>query len=83
MPDEAPSDGPTEELPAEGLRRGSAVHAGLTRSTGLTGGLGGEIETLAAFERLGAATLSTDRVTHELLDDDQVRAALIERWGRK
>jgi dephospho-CoA kinase len=54
----------------------------LTRLIGLTGGIGaGKSETLAAFERLGAATLSTDRVTHELLDDDQVRAALIERWG--
>jgi dephospho-CoA kinase len=54
----------------------------LTRFIGLTGGIGaGKSETLAAFERLGAATLSTDRVTHELLDDDQVRAALIERWG--
>ncbi|HEX5894400.1 MAG TPA: dephospho-CoA kinase [Solirubrobacterales bacterium] len=54
----------------------------MTRFIGLTGGIGaGKSETLAAFERLGAATLSTDRVTHELLDDDQVRAALIERWG--
>jgi dephospho-CoA kinase len=54
----------------------------LTRFIGLTGGIGaGKSETLAAFERLGAATLSTDRVTHELLDDEQVRAALIERWG--
>jgi dephospho-CoA kinase len=56
----------------------------LTRFIGLTGGIGaGKSETLAAFERLGAATLSTDRVTHELLDDDQVRAALIERWGQE
>jgi dephospho-CoA kinase len=54
----------------------------LTQFIGLTGGIGaGKSETLAAFERLGAATLSTDRVTHELLGDDQVRAALIERWG--
>ena len=54
----------------------------MTRFIGLTGGIGaGKSETLAAFERLGAATLSTDRVTHELLDDDRVRAALIERWG--
>lgn len=54
----------------------------MTPFIGLTGGIGaGKSETLAAFERLGAATLSTDRVTHELLDDDQVRAALIERWG--
>ena len=54
----------------------------MTRFIGLTGGIGaGKSETLAAFERLGAATLSTDRVTHELLDDDRVRTALIERWG--
>lgn len=56
----------------------------MTCFIGLTGGIGaGKSETLAAFERLGAATLSTDRVTHELLDDDQVRAALIERWGQE
>jgi dephospho-CoA kinase len=54
----------------------------LTRFVGLTGGIGaGKSEALAAFERLGAATLSTDRVAHDLLDDDQVRAALIEHWG--
>jgi dephospho-CoA kinase len=54
----------------------------LTRFVGLTGGIGaGKSETLAAFERLGAATLSTDRVAHDLLDDDEVRAALIDRWG--
>ena len=54
----------------------------MTRFVGLTGGIGaGKSEALAAFERLGAETLSTDRVTHELLDDDEVRAALTERWG--
>jgi dephospho-CoA kinase len=54
----------------------------LTRFVGLTGGIGaGKSEALAAFERAGAATLSTDRVTHDLLDDDQVRAALVDRWG--
>jgi dephospho-CoA kinase len=54
----------------------------LTRFVGLTGGIGaGKSETLAAFERAGAATLSTDRVTHDLLGDDEVRAALVERWG--
>jgi dephospho-CoA kinase len=54
----------------------------LTRFVGLTGGIGaGKSEALAAFERLGAATLSTDRVAHDLLEDDEVRAALIERWG--
>jgi dephospho-CoA kinase len=54
----------------------------LTRFVGLTGGIGaGKSEALAAFERLGAATLSTDHVAHDLLDDDQVRAALVDRWG--
>jgi dephospho-CoA kinase len=54
----------------------------LTRFVGLTGGIGaGKSEALAAFERLGAATLSTDRVAHDLLDDDRVRAALVDRWG--
>jgi dephospho-CoA kinase len=54
----------------------------LTRFIGLTGGIGaGKSEALAAFERLGAAVLSTDRVTHELLGDEEVRAALVERWG--
>jgi len=54
----------------------------LTRFVGLTGGIGaGKSEALAAFERLGAKTLSTDRVTHELLGDAEVRGALIERWG--
>jgi dephospho-CoA kinase len=56
----------------------------LTRFVGLTGGIGaGKSEALAAFERLGAATLSTDRVAHDLLDDAEVRAALIERWGEE
>jgi dephospho-CoA kinase len=56
----------------------------LTRFVGLTGGIGaGKSEALAAFERLGAATLSTDRVAHDLLDDDEVEAALVDRWGEK
>jgi dephospho-CoA kinase len=54
----------------------------LTRFVGLTGGIGaGKSDALAAFERLRAATLSTDRVAHDLLEDDQVRAALVDRWG--
>lgn len=36
---------------------------------------------LAAFERLGAATLSTDQVVHDLLDDPAVRDRLMDRWG--
>jgi dephospho-CoA kinase len=54
----------------------------LTRFVGLTGGIGaGKSEALAAFKRLGAAILSTDQITHDLLDDEAVREALIERWG--
>ena len=54
----------------------------MTRFLGLTGGIGaGKSEALAAFDRLGAATLSTDRVAHDLLEDDEVRAALVDRWG--
>ncbi|MFL5837452.1 MAG: dephospho-CoA kinase, partial [Solirubrobacteraceae bacterium] len=33
------------------------------------------------MERLGAATLSTDAVVHELYEDDEVRAAVLERFG--
>jgi dephospho-CoA kinase len=54
----------------------------LTRFVGLTGGIGaGKSEALAAFERYGAATLSTDRVAHDLLEDEEVSAALVDRWG--
>jgi dephospho-CoA kinase len=49
----------------------------------LTGGIAaGKSEALAAFARHGAATLSADAVVHELLaGDDEVRAAIAERWG--
>ena len=54
----------------------------MTRFIGLTGGIGaGKSEALAAAGRLGAATLSTDRVAHDLLDREDVRALLVERWG--
>jgi dephospho-CoA kinase len=49
---------------------------------GLTGGLGsGKSTALAALERLGAATLSTDAVVHELYASDRVRDAVVQRWG--
>ncbi len=49
---------------------------------GLTGAVAsGKSEALAAFARLGAATLSSDAVAHELLGDSQVRERLVERWG--
>lgn len=49
---------------------------------GLTGGLGaGKSTALAALERLGAVTLSTDAVVHELYESDEVRDLVVERWG--
>jgi dephospho-CoA kinase len=51
---------------------------------GLTGGIGaGKSEALAALERLGAATLSTDAVVHELYADPEVHAAVVARWGEE
>lgn len=49
---------------------------------GLTGGIAaGKSEALAAFGRLGAATLSSDAVVHELLESASLRDSLVERWG--
>ena len=49
---------------------------------GLTGGLGaGKSEALRALEELGAATLSTDAVVHELLAGDELRDIVAERLG--
>jgi dephospho-CoA kinase len=49
---------------------------------GLTGGIGaGKSEALRALERLGAATLSTDAVVHELLASDELRDELVARFG--
>jgi dephospho-CoA kinase len=49
---------------------------------GLTGGLGaGKSEALRLLGELGAATLSTDAVVHELLTGEDVRDLLVERWG--
>src|SRR3954447_16923570 len=49
---------------------------------GLTGGIAaGKSEALKAFERLGAAALSSDAVVHELLESDELRERLVERWG--
>ena len=48
---------------------------------GLTGGLGsGKSTALAALQRLGAATLSTDAVVHELYGTGEVLDAVVERY---
>ncbi len=51
---------------------------------GLTGGIAaGKSEALAAFERLGAATISSDAVVHELLEADPLLSRLVDRWGEE
>lgn len=52
---------------------------------GLTGGMGaGKSTALVALERLGAAVLSSDAVVHELYaHDEQLRDAVVERWGEQ
>lgn len=49
----------------------------------ITGGIGaGKTEALNAFARHGAATISSDDIVHRLLrEDDDVRSALVERFG--
>jgi dephospho-CoA kinase len=49
---------------------------------GLTGGIAaGKSEALAAFRRLGTATISSDAVVHELLDSEPLHGRLLDRWG--
>jgi dephospho-CoA kinase len=51
---------------------------------GLTGGLGaGKSEALSALEDLGAATLSTDAVVHELLATEELRDIVVARLGHE
>ena len=49
----------------------------------ITGGIGaGKSEALQAFARRGIPTLSSDEVVHRLLQrDEQVRTAIVERFG--
>lgn len=50
----------------------------------MTGGIAaGKSTALAAFERLGAATISSDAVVHELLDSEPLLGRLTERWGEE
>ena len=51
---------------------------------GLTGSVGaGKSAALTALERLGVATISSDAIVHELLATDELREALVERWGEE
>lgn len=56
--------------------------AGRVPFVGLTGGLGaGKSEALRALDELGAATISSDAVVHELLATDEVRDLVVGRLG--
>jgi dephospho-CoA kinase len=49
---------------------------------GLTGGIGtGKSTALAAFERLGCPTLSSDAIVHALYLEPEVRSAVLEHFG--
>jgi dephospho-CoA kinase len=75
-----------EPAPQDGLSDGRADSAAVGRFrvpfVGLTGGLGsGKSTALAALERLGAATISTDAVVHALYESAAVIDAVVDRWG--
>ncbi len=67
-----------QDQPVESLAGPAAPFIGLTGAIAA-----GKSEALAAFGRLGAATLSSDEVAHELLDSPEMRAHLGERWGER
>jgi dephospho-CoA kinase len=50
----------------------------------ITGGIGaGKSEALRAFARHGAATVSADEIVHRLYEHDDVKRALVTRWGER
>ncbi len=56
--------------------------AGRVPFVGLTGGLGaGKSEALRALDELGAATISSDAVVHDLLETDELRDLVVARLG--
>jgi dephospho-CoA kinase len=51
---------------------------------GLTGGLGaGKSTALEALQRLGAETISSDAIVHELYAGPELRDAVVARWGEE
>jgi dephospho-CoA kinase len=61
-----------------------AAEAAAPPFIGLTGAVAaGKSEALAALARLGAATLSSDEIVHELLGTERVRDLLVARWGEE
>jgi dephospho-CoA kinase len=78
---DASTSGRTESGAAVG-RPGADAPEFRVPFVGLTGGLGsGKSTALAALARLGAATISTDAVVHELYASSEVLDAVTGRWG--
>jgi dephospho-CoA kinase len=51
---------------------------------GLTGGLGaGKSTALEALQRLGAETISSDAIVHDLYGGPELRDAVVGRWGEE
>src|SRR4029077_12481912 len=72
----------TSPRPSRPPRRAPSNRSVSPLTIGLTGGLAaGKSEALSAFERLGAATISSDAVVHEMLDSEPLLGSLVERWG--
>ena len=73
---------PPDKSDADGRAESAAVGRFRVPFVGLTGGLGsGKSTALAALGRLGAATISTDAVVHELYASLEVLDAVRGRWG--
>jgi dephospho-CoA kinase len=74
---------PSPSRPDAGSRSARTLPDDRVPFVGLTGGLGaGKSTALAALERLGAATISSDAVVHELwATDETLRRAVVDRWG--
>ena len=71
--------------PSGGARGGGApplMEFARVPFVGLTGGIGaGKSTALAALDELGAATLSTDAIVHELLGTGELREQIAGRFG--
>jgi dephospho-CoA kinase len=79
---DASTSGRTEPGAAVGRRGAGAAPEFRVPFVGLTGGLGsGKSTALAVLARLGAATISTDAVVHELYASAEVLDAVRARWG--
>ena len=73
----------SQATPRPSKTAGSARRRPWPVAVAITGGIGaGKSEALKAFARHGAAVISSDEIVHRLLrEDEDVRAALVERFG--